>query len=433
MGAGTAWQRVKPVSPYQFAAFRIVLGAYLAVHCASLIPYGRELFGADGILPDAGVNFTHGILPNPLAWSNAPWAPALLLSALTLLAVAFACGFYRQITACLLWFGWACLFNRNNLISNPSIPYVGLLLLLCAAIPPGEPWSLKPRCNLERWFFPAWVFRAAWIAMAVGYTFSGLDKLIQSPSWLDGSAFSHVLRLPLARPGPLRDALLLLPDGALMLLTWSALLLEVAFLPLSLHRKTRPWAWLAMVGMHLGVLVTVAFADLVAGMLLLHFFTFDPEWLPRGKQASIAALVPTGNLDSGRLVPEFPIVFFDGACGMCTTFVRGLMRADSKGVFRFAPLEGETARRYLPPLHPDPRKRSLVCLDEGRIHEGAEALLQISARLGGAWPLLGIGRLVPRTLRALLYRLIASNRYAGLGRSKRCQIPSADERRRLLS
>jgi hypothetical protein len=47
---------------------------------------------------------------------------------------------------------------------------------------------------------------------------------------------------------------------------------------LRMESWTRPLMWLAMVGMHIGILALVSFADLSAGMLMLHFFTFDSRW-----------------------------------------------------------------------------------------------------------------------------------------------------------
>jgi hypothetical protein len=34
-----------------------------------------------------------------------------------------------------------------------------------------------------------------------------------------------------------------------------------------------------MLALHLGLLFVIDFADLSLGMVLLHLFTFDPEWL----------------------------------------------------------------------------------------------------------------------------------------------------------
>ena len=42
-----------------------------------------------------------------------------------------------------------------------------------------------------------------------------------------------------------------------------------------------------------------------------------------------------------------PILFFDGVCGLCNRFVDFMLRTDSQHLFRYAPLQGETARRLL--------------------------------------------------------------------------------------
>ncbi len=266
----------KQISASQFTIFRILFGIYLTFHFAQLLPFAAELFSREGMLPDARLNFTHGLLPNPLELWDSPAAVAVFVGVLTALSVAFTAGFLRRSSALLLWFGWACLFNRNNLISNPSLPYVGLLLLFCALLPPGEPCSFgKKRTS---WEFPAAIYWAAWTLLAVGYGFSGWAKL-HSPSWLDGTALAHVLHNPLARPGHVRDFLLALPDGFLAALTWSALALELLYLPMSFHPATRRAAWLAMCALHAGIILCVDFADLSLGMLLFHLFTFDPAWI----------------------------------------------------------------------------------------------------------------------------------------------------------
>jgi hypothetical protein len=266
---------MKSISALQFAVFRAVLGTYLAVHFAQLIPYGPELFSNRGVLADARLNFTYGILPNPLEHYGSPIFVSAFLIALAILAVAFAIGFYRRTAAVLLWFGWACLFNRNNLINNPSIPYIGLLLLLSIVVPTGESLAFKRQDPF--WRFPVMAYWAAWFLMAAGYSFSGWMKL-SSPSWIDGSALAHVLNNPLARPGLFRDLFLALPPPFLHTLTWATLAAEFLFLPLSLWPTTRVLIWSAMVAMNVAILFAINFADLTVGMLMIHVFTFDPSW-----------------------------------------------------------------------------------------------------------------------------------------------------------
>lgn len=284
----------------QFAAFRILLGTYLTVHFLQVVPCAAELFSAQGMLPDAKLNFTHGILSNPLEhWGTPAFATGFVM-ALALLSVAYGAGLWRRTCAVLLWFGWACLFNRNNLISNPSIPYIGLLLQLTALVPAGEPWSLGRRD--PAWKFPSSAYWVAWILMATGYTFSGWAKC-SSPSWLDGTAMWHVLQNPLARPGLARDLMLQLPEGVLHLLTWGCLAAELLFVPLSFHRFTRIIAWSSMALMHLGILLVVDFADLSVGMLMIHAFTFDPSWFRRGQRQTNPVSPPLPSDRASSLLP----------------------------------------------------------------------------------------------------------------------------------
>ncbi len=264
------------ISRQQFALFRIALGLYLTIHFAQLLPYGDELFSNQGMLPDARLNLTFGLFPNPLAYWDSPAAITVFLVILLLAALAFAGGVCRRSAAIFLWFGWACLFNRNNLITNPSIPYIGLLLVLSALVPLGEGWTFtKSRSD---WQFPASVYWVAWLLLAAGYSYSGWIKL-SSPSWIDGSALLHILENPLARPGPLRDALLLAPAPVLRSATWISLAAELAFLPLSFRLTTRCAVWLGLTVLQVVILGFVNFADLTLAMLLAHFFVFDPRWL----------------------------------------------------------------------------------------------------------------------------------------------------------
>lgn len=265
----------------QYSIFRALFGAYLFIHFVHLAPWGAEVYSSRGVLPDAWASPLARLFPNLLAFYDPPWFVTALLILAALLAVQLALGWRDQIAAVALWYLWGCLFGRNPLTSNPALPYIGLMLLAHALIPPAPYGSLDARRRVDlaaAWFMPRRVWGAVWIAMAVGYTYSGVMKL-PSPSWVDGSALRHVLENPLARPTPIRELILALPAAVLRVMTWGALALEVAFAPLSLSRRLRPGAWLAGLLMHLGLMTLIDFADLSLGMVMLHAFTFDPAWV----------------------------------------------------------------------------------------------------------------------------------------------------------
>jgi hypothetical protein len=270
---------VNRAAAIQFGLVRILLGLYVLWYVGGLLPYAAEHFSNAGMLPDPRLNETYGFFPNPLAVWDSPEAITACLGVLAVLALLLTCGVARRPVAVVLWFGWACLYNRNNLTLNPSLHYVGWLLLACAVIPPGEPFALwsKPRPD---WFLPKPLIIGAWLLLAAGYSISGYVKL-PSPSWLDGSTVWRVLQGPLAQPGPWRDLVLGLPLPLLQALTWGTLALELFFAPLCVFHRTRRWVWWAAVVWHLGIILLTRLVYISLGMLLMHAFTFDLRWMRR--------------------------------------------------------------------------------------------------------------------------------------------------------
>ena len=264
-------------SAQQFRLFRVLFGAYLTFHFGLLSRDAAEVFSRDGMLPDATLNPTARVFPSPLLHWDAPEQVEAFTLSLAAFSFCIAAGIHRRVVAPLVWYGLACLFNRNVLTSNPSLAFVGWLLLALTLIPEGEGLCLRPTQKGARFSLPPLLYWGAFYLAALGYTASGLHKL-SAPSWRDGSALSHVLSIPLARDVPWRTWFVSLDPLLLRFLSWGALAAECLYLPLALFRSTRPLAWLSMVLMHLGILCFIDFADLTCAMLLLHLFLFDPRW-----------------------------------------------------------------------------------------------------------------------------------------------------------
>ena len=283
----TKWYTVRQLKIFQFC-----LGLYLTIHFAQLIPHVTELFGRDGMIADPQWSPTYGYFPNLVHLIDySSTYLKMFLTVLTFLSALFALRLVApRLIAFVLWYGWACLLNRNVLISNPGIPYVGLLLLAFTLItftkkqkPNGDDED-DDELELCPQVFP-WLYWGSWTLVAVGYTISGLHKL-QSPSWLDGSALRHVLQSPLSRDNFLCHFLLNSNPFILQLSTWASLFAEISFLPLGIFYHTRQLYWFAFLALHLGVLLVVNFTDLTFGVLAMHFFLFDPRWLFSVKPSS---------------------------------------------------------------------------------------------------------------------------------------------------
>ena len=129
---------------------------------------------------------------------------------------------------------------------------------------------------------------------------------------------------------------------------------------------------------------------------------------------------------------DSPIIFFDGECMLCNGFVDFMLEIDTSGIFRLAPLQGQTARQLLPPLPNNCEEWSMFYVDEQGIYQQSDAALQICRRLGGFWYYLSLASIIPSSIRDFTYRIIARNRYRWFGRRPTCRKPSEQEKARFL-
>lgn len=127
------------------------------------------------------------------------------------------------------------------------------------------------------------------------------------------------------------------------------------------------------------------------------------------------------------------IIFFDGVCNLCNSFINFLIKHDRKKIFRYAPLQGETANERLPMSRVKeaglngPTFTSVVFLKDGVMSLQSDAVLNIIAQLGCGWSLITLFKLVPRPIRDEVYQLIAQHRYKWFGKRDTCRLPTKEE------
>src|SRR4051812_48163259 len=114
--------------------------------------------------------------------------------------------------------------------------------------------------------------------------------------------------------------------------------------------------------------------------------------------------------EAGARDTSKPILFFDGVCGLCNVSVDRVMKWDKSGVFRFAPLQGESARQLL--TEADTRRLdSVALLANGRIYRKSVAVVKILWKLGSWGKVSGtLLWLIPKPARDLGYVFVARNR-----------------------
>lgn len=141
---------------------------------------------------------------------------------------------------------------------------------------------------------------------------------------------------------------------------------------------------------------------------------------------------PDTNRQNPPVAGEHPVLYFDGVCGLCSRAVDFVMRHDPRGIFRFAPLQGETAAAHLDPADTANLNSMVLKTHQGTFRRSA-ALVRILWLLGSTWWLLGwMLWIVPVPLRDLGYQFIARVRYQLFGKHETCRLPTPEERERFL-
>ncbi len=172
----------------------------------------------------------------------------------------------------------------------------------------------------------------------------------------------------------------------------------------------------------------------------------------------------------------YPILLYDGVCGLCNGLVQFILRHDRDEVFRFAALQSHFAAKILAghgvnpaaldtfyvvlnhtvqnhpvlnhafpthavPTHSVLNNASSLQSDDPKAEAAeAESLLSRSEAvnfvlhaLGGFWRFAGrVFAALPRPMRDWIYRLVARNRYRIFGRYDTCPAPSPGTRARFL-
>lgn len=129
-----------------------------------------------------------------------------------------------------------------------------------------------------------------------------------------------------------------------------------------------------------------------------------------------------------------PILFFDGVCNLCNSWVQFVLKHDRKKQLIFASLQspyGQQAQQEIKKLHgsvPD----SLILYYNHKFYTRSAAALKTAGLMGGMWPLLGIGFILPAFIRNALYDMVARKRYKWYGKREQCMIPAPGVMARFL-
>lgn len=128
-----------------------------------------------------------------------------------------------------------------------------------------------------------------------------------------------------------------------------------------------------------------------------------------------------------------PLIVFDDVCVLCSRFVQWVIRHDRDGLFRFTAAQGPLGQALARDLGLDPvRFETILLVVDGTVYEKFAGIVEIAARLGGAWRAAAVLKPIPAFLGDWIYDRVAQNRYALFGRRETCWAPSADVADRVI-
>jgi hypothetical protein len=309
--AGRAWHEFFfiPADPTPLGLIRLAVGLLALWNYAVIGLDLRSNLGSDGwASPEALRAFYGGWKWGSTAWSLWLLVPDRLLpvawtAGLVVLAL-FTLGFWSRVTAVLAWVILVSTSRRAPVLffgfdeamltwtmylaaSGASGQALSLDRLLArgrrrkqTAGSTGSPVVATVSANLG--------LRLIQLHLCLIYAAAGLSKL-QGRAWWSGDATLMILLAPEYRVGHL--AWLAGYPRLLNLLTHGTVALEILYPILVWVRVCRPLMVLGMVGLHLGIILTMGLTEFSLSMIAANLAFVSPRWLrgPRGQVARTVA------------------------------------------------------------------------------------------------------------------------------------------------
>lgn len=282
--------------------------------------------------------------------------------------------------------------------------------------------------GIPNWQY-GWAVKLISAATVATYVLSGLAKIYGELAWawVNGSAMRSQVAVDALRKEMLGGAAnpffeWLYPHTELFLIMGiSTMILELGA-PLALFHKKIGIVWaLLTCSMHWGIyfIMGIDFPYHTTGFIFLSFFAIEKIWYPLQSW-----MVQFTRKETEENQPEPAIILFDGVCNFCNSTIQFIIHRDSKEYFRFASLQSETGQRLLQQYNISADLSTIVLIEKGKGYLRSSAILRITKQLRFPWNILYVFIIIPKSLRDVIYKVIAQRRYQWFGVRNTCEIPS---------
>ncbi|MFI8577813.1 DCC1-like thiol-disulfide oxidoreductase family protein [Rossellomorea aquimaris] len=358
------------------------------------------LWSSSGLLGDKRSSYTiYGIYDSPVYFE-------LIFHLGALIALLYTLGILGRITSIVNYIFTFSLIQHSHFLSDggDNLMYLFLFYLLFANTTAyysvDSHWFKKSREKRKgtelykvEMIFHNFAILACIIQVCILYMVSGLYQ-VMGDMWNSGTAVYYVLQVD-AFSNPLFKELIINNDYLIVLSTYSAILVKLAFPFLLLNRKTKYIGVLFMVLFHIGIgvvmgLVTFSLIMIMADLVMIT----DEEYgkLANYYKKKIHHLNIRLKVILRRKIGHSPaiqshkmIVFYDGWCPFCIKSVENLKRMDVFHLIRFISFrDPNVIREYKLDLSLLERRMHSQN-QKGLLRDGIDSFIQISKRLPILW------------------------------------------------
>ena len=115
------------------------------------------------------------------------------------------------------------------------------------------------------------------------------------------------------------------------------------------------------------------------------------------------------------------VIYFDGVCGLCNSFVKLLLKVDSD--LKFATLQGNSGQKLLTKINFNKSEFDTVIFKKNdQVYTKSSAVFEIFKTIGGLWKVFLIFSVLPISITDAVYRYIALKRFKVFGKLDQCDI-----------
>jgi predicted DCC family thiol-disulfide oxidoreductase YuxK len=140
-------------------------------------------------------------------------------------------------------------------------------------------------------------------------------------------------------------------------------------------------------------------------------------------------------MEIAELPKNKKIILFDGVCNLCDSAVQFVIRHDKKDIFRFVQLQSELGQKIIQHIGLAAAKiDSMVLYQPGKAYYyKSDAAFNILRQLSGAYRLLLVFSIFPKSVLDRVYDYVAKNRYKWYGKKESCMVPTPELQSKFLA